>query len=80
VPAPASTRIAFADNFQNEQRQRRKDEASSGNGWAHRHFTHVDSDPEYQQLSAMLHDKLTPAHEDAYVYKGEQQQAQAQAE
>ncbi|GFZ48928.1 Protein KES1 [Saitozyma sp. JCM 24511] len=66
--------------IENEQRQRRKDEASSGNGWAHRHFTHVDSDPEYQQLSAMLHDKLTPAHEDAYVYKGDQAQVQAQAQ
>ena len=33
-------------------------------------FEHVESDEDYRQLADMLHDKLTPAHEDAYVFKG----------
>ncbi|WVR04237.1 hypothetical protein IAU60_001237 [Kwoniella sp. DSM 27419] len=55
--------------IENEQRQRRKDETASNTPWAHLHFDHVDSDPDYQMLSALLHDKLTPPHEDAYVFK-----------
>ncbi|KIR37886.1 oxysterol binding protein [Cryptococcus deuterogattii 99/473] len=55
--------------IENEQRQRRKDEAAAGITWQHVHFTHVDSDEEYQSLAELLHDKLTPAHEDAYVFK-----------
>ncbi|OCF33954.1 oxysterol binding protein [Kwoniella heveanensis BCC8398] len=55
--------------IENEQRQRRKDEAAGNTTWSHLHFDHVDSDPDYQMLSALLHDKLTPAHEDAYVFK-----------
>ncbi|WRT65257.1 uncharacterized protein IL334_002200 [Kwoniella shivajii] len=58
-------------NIENEQRQRRKDEASSSRSWEHLHFTHVESDSDYQVLSALLHDKLTPPHEDAYVFKPE---------
>ncbi|OCF59364.1 oxysterol binding protein [Kwoniella mangroviensis CBS 10435] len=57
--------------IENEQRQRRKDETTNSTTWEHLHFTHVDSDSDYQFLSALLHDKLTPAHEDAYVFKPE---------
>lgn len=57
--------------IENDQRQRRKDEQASNQAWQHVHFTHVDSDGDYQQLAALLHDKLTPAHEDAYVFKGD---------
>ncbi|RXK39841.1 oxysterol binding protein [Tremella mesenterica] len=56
--------------IENDQRQRRKDEAAKGESWKPNHFIHLDEDPEYQQLAAMLDDKLTPAHEDGYVYKG----------
>ncbi|ORY23799.1 hypothetical protein BCR39DRAFT_342377 [Naematelia encephala] len=56
--------------IENDQRQRRRDEVAEGTSWQLVHFTHVDSDPEYQKLSNMLHDKLTPAHEDAYIFKG----------
>ncbi|OWZ68589.1 hypothetical protein AYX14_00792 [Cryptococcus neoformans] len=55
--------------IENEQRQRRKDEVAAGITWQHVHFTHVDSDEEYRSLAELLHDKLTPAHEDAYVFK-----------
>lgn len=58
------------EGWQNEQRQRRKDEAAAGTSWQLVHFNHVDSDSEYQKLSGLLHDKLTPSHEDAYVFKG----------
>ncbi|WWC67438.1 uncharacterized protein I206_101346 [Kwoniella pini CBS 10737] len=57
--------------IENEQRQRRKDETANNTAWNHLHFTHVESDPDYQFLSALLHDKLTPPHEDAYVIKPE---------
>ncbi|WWD21854.1 hypothetical protein CI109_106342 [Kwoniella shandongensis] len=56
--------------IENDQRQRRKDEAAASSNWQHAHFTYVDSDPEYQSLAALLHDKLTPAHEDGYIFKG----------
>jgi hypothetical protein len=62
-----------ADNhpqLQNDQRQRRKDEAAQNLPWQLVHFNHVESDGEYSRLAGMLHDKLTPAHEDAYVFKG----------
>ncbi|KAI9635689.1 uncharacterized protein MKK02DRAFT_36807 [Dioszegia hungarica] len=55
--------------IENEQRQRRKDEAAANGTWDLWHFTHVDAEPEYGRLSTMLHDKLTPAHEDAYIFK-----------
>jgi len=56
--------------IENEQRQRRKDESAAGSSWELVRFRHVDSDPEYQKLAAMLRDKLTPSHEDAYIFKG----------
>ncbi|WVQ83762.1 hypothetical protein IAT38_005906 [Cryptococcus sp. DSM 104549] len=55
--------------IENDQRQRRKDETTAGTPWQHLHFTHVDEDQEYQLLAAQLHDKLTPAHEDGYIFK-----------
>ncbi|WWC58927.1 uncharacterized protein I303_101472 [Kwoniella dejecticola CBS 10117] len=59
------------NRIENEQRQRRKDETAANTTWEHLHFSHVDSDSDYQFLSALLHDKLTPPHEDAYVIKPE---------
>ncbi|KAK1926347.1 hypothetical protein DB88DRAFT_481513 [Papiliotrema laurentii] len=56
--------------IENEQRQRRRDEAAAESSWQLVRFEHVDSDPDYQKLADMLHDKLTPAHEDAYIFKG----------
>lgn len=55
--------------IENEQRGRRKDELAAGKTWELVRFTHVDSDPDYQRLAAMLHDKLTPTHEDAYIFR-----------
>ncbi|WWC87414.1 uncharacterized protein L201_002303 [Kwoniella dendrophila CBS 6074] len=57
--------------IENDQRQRRKDETANNTTWQYLHFTHVDSDSDYQFLSALLHDKLTPPHEDAYVFRPE---------
>ena len=54
---------------QNDQRQRRKDEQAAGTPWELWHFQHVEEDAEYQRLADMLHDKLTPAHEDGYLFK-----------
>lgn len=31
--------------FQNEQRQRRRDEAAAGTTWGLKHFEHIDEDP-----------------------------------
>ncbi|KAL7420715.1 Oxysterol-binding protein 4 [Cryptotrichosporon argae] len=56
--------------IENDQRQRRKDEAAAGSPWPLKHFEHVDSDKDYQKLADLLHDKLTPPTEDAYVFKG----------
>ncbi|TYJ55140.1 hypothetical protein B9479_004177 [Cryptococcus floricola] len=57
--------------IENDQRQRRKEEEASNQPWQHVNFTHVESDLEYQQLAGLLHDKLTPPHEDGYIYKGD---------
>ncbi|KAI5450192.1 Oxysterol-binding protein 4 [Naganishia albida] len=54
--------------IENEQRQRRKDEAASGQPWQLRLFEHVDSDPVYKQLAA--HVKGIPSEEDAYIFRG----------
>lgn len=56
--------------IENEQRQRRKDEQAAGDTWKLWNFEHVESDPKFQELAAMLHDKSQPATEDAYVYTG----------
>ncbi|GAC73112.1 hypothetical protein PANT_8d00068 [Moesziomyces antarcticus T-34] len=53
--------------IENEQRQKRKDEAAAGTPHQLEHFVHVDDDQEYAQLAAMF--KGQPAHEDAYRKK-----------
>lgn len=53
---------------QNEQRQRRKDEAAAGQPWQLKYFEHVDSDPVYKQLAAQV--KGIPSEEDAYIFRG----------
>ncbi|KAH9477070.1 Protein KES1 [Psilocybe cubensis] len=54
--------------IENEQRQRRKDEAAEGTTWQLRHFDHQDSDPIYEQLGRVA--KLVPPTEDMYIFKG----------
>lgn len=56
--------------IENEQRQRRRDELAAGETWQLWNFDHVDSDPKFQELVALLHDKSQPTTEDAYVYTG----------
>ncbi|KAH7924351.1 Oxysterol-binding protein [Leucogyrophana mollusca] len=53
--------------IENEQRQRRKDEAAAGTMWELKHFTHIDSDPVYERLGKLF--KANPATEDGYVYQ-----------
>lgn len=60
--------FAFCFVYQNEQRQRRKDEAASGVQWQNKLFAHVASDPTYRALAKTV--KGIPDDEDAYVYKG----------
>jgi len=52
--------------IENEQRQRRRDEAAAGTTWALKHFKHINEDPTYERLAAMF--SGNPATEDAYVY------------
>lgn len=56
--------------IENEQRQRRKDEAAAGTAWELVRFTHIESDPDYEHLAALSGDKYLPATEDAYTFKG----------
>ncbi|TFK47204.1 Oxysterol-binding protein [Heliocybe sulcata] len=53
--------------IENEQRQRRKDEAAAGTKWQLKHFAHVDSDPTYEKLGKLF--KASPPTEDAYVFQ-----------
>lgn len=53
--------------IENEQRQRRKDEASAGTPWELKHFVYVESDPDYAAVGK--HFTGAPATEDVYVYK-----------
>ncbi|CEL59175.1 Protein KES1 OS=Ustilago maydis (strain 521 / FGSC 9021) GN=KES1 PE=3 SV=1 [Rhizoctonia solani AG-1 IB] len=53
--------------IENEQRQRRKDEATAGTPWQLKHFVHVDSDEDYEKLGKLF--KAAPATEDVYVYQ-----------
>jgi len=48
--------------IENEQRQRRKDEAAAGTTWQLKHFAHVEDDPIYDRLGRLA--KLTPPTED----------------
>ncbi|KAH0833979.1 hypothetical protein J3R83DRAFT_11197 [Lanmaoa asiatica] len=52
--------------IENEQRQRRRDEAAAGTTWALKHFEHIDNDPTYEHLAALF--SGNPATEDTYVY------------
>ncbi|EPQ30126.1 uncharacterized protein PFL1_02243 [Pseudozyma flocculosa PF-1] len=53
--------------IENEQRNKRKDEAANGTPHQLEHFVHVDDDQEYRQLAAKFGGK--PANEDAYRRK-----------
>ncbi|KAF8890646.1 hypothetical protein BD779DRAFT_239667 [Infundibulicybe gibba] len=54
--------------IENEQRQRRKDEAAAGTTWPMKHFKHIESDPVYERLGKLA--KIAPPTEDAYVFQG----------
>ncbi|KAJ9107145.1 hypothetical protein QFC19_002805 [Naganishia cerealis] len=54
--------------IENEQRQRRKDEASAGQPWQLKLFDYVESDPVYKQLAS--HVKGIPCEEDGYIFRG----------
>ncbi|KAH9834466.1 Oxysterol-binding protein [Rhodofomes roseus] len=53
--------------IENEQRQRRKDEAAAGTTWQLKYFDHIDSDPTYERLGKLF--KANPPTEDAYIYR-----------
>lgn len=53
--------------IENEQRQRRKDEAAAGTTWQLKHFTHIEHDDIYERLGKLV--KITPPNEDAYQFK-----------
>ncbi|CAE6407384.1 unnamed protein product [Rhizoctonia solani] len=53
--------------IENEQRQRRKDEAAAGAPWQLKHFVHVDNDEEYEELGKKF--QAVPPTEDVYVYQ-----------
>jgi len=57
--------------IENEQRQRRKEEAAAGTPWQLIHFKHVESDPDYEALVGAIkeHSTVVPM-EDGYVFKG----------
>jgi hypothetical protein len=54
--------------IENDQRQRRRDEQANGTTWPLKHFDPEESDPIYERLGRVV--KITPATEDAYVFKG----------
>ncbi|KAG2123434.1 hypothetical protein DEU56DRAFT_51531 [Suillus clintonianus] len=60
------TAATFKGKIENEQRQRRRDEAAGGTTWELKHFKHVDNDPVYERLGRLF--KANPPTEDAYVY------------
>jgi len=53
--------------IENEQRQRRKDEASAGTTWQLKHFTHLQSDPVYERLGKLA--KLNSQTDDKFEFK-----------
>ncbi|KAF8626690.1 hypothetical protein AX15_004774 [Amanita polypyramis BW_CC] len=53
--------------IENEQRQRRKDEASVGTTWQLKHFTHVENDLVYERLAKIANSNLPS--EDTYEFK-----------
>ncbi|KAF9445032.1 oxysterol binding protein [Macrolepiota fuliginosa MF-IS2] len=54
--------------IENEQRQRRKDEAAAERKWELKHFRHQESDPIYERLGRMA--KFNPPEEDFYEFVG----------
>jgi len=54
--------------IENEQRQRRRDEAASSTCWQLKHFKHIENDPTYERLGKLF--KANPPTEDAYVFIG----------
>ncbi|KAH9009685.1 Oxysterol-binding protein [Lactarius pseudohatsudake] len=53
--------------IENEQRQRRRDEAAASTTWQLKHFVHHDEDPLYERLGRQF--KALPPTEDTYVYQ-----------
>jgi len=53
--------------IENEQRQRRRDEAAAGTTWQLKHFVHEDNDPVFERLGK--HFKANPPTEDMYVFQ-----------
>jgi len=53
--------------IENEQRQRRRDEAAAGTTWELKHFVHHDDDRLYERLGKLF--KAVPPTEDVYVYQ-----------
>ncbi|KAH9990363.1 Oxysterol-binding protein [Russula vinacea] len=53
--------------IENEQRQRRRDEAAAGTTWELKHFVHQDDDPLYERLGKLF--KTIPPTEDMYIYQ-----------
>jgi len=53
--------------IENEQRQRRRDEAAASTSWQLKHFVHEDEDRLYERLGRLF--KVNPPTEDAYVYQ-----------
>ncbi|KAG8943337.1 Oxysterol binding protein, partial [Tulasnella sp. 408] len=53
--------------IENEQRQRRKDEAAAETPWQLKYFTHIDEDPTYTKLVKLC--KGVPEKEDAYIFQ-----------
>ncbi|KAJ8075027.1 Oxysterol-binding protein 4 [Marasmius tenuissimus] len=53
--------------IENEQRQRRKDEAAAGTSWKLKHFEHIDNDPLYERLGKI--GKIVPPTDDTYVFQ-----------
>ncbi|KAG8989043.1 Oxysterol binding protein, partial [Tulasnella sp. 427] len=53
--------------IENEQRQRRKDEAGAGTPWQLKYFTHIEEDPKYTKLAKLFKGGLEK--EDAYIFQ-----------
>jgi len=52
--------------IENDQRQKRRDEASASTAWQLKHFKHEDSDPVYERLGKLVN--ITPSEEDFYQF------------
>ncbi|KAG6890200.1 hypothetical protein C0995_010211 [Termitomyces sp. Mi166 len=54
--------------IENDQRQRRRDEAAAGTTWQLKHFKRVENDPIYERLARLV-PKLAPSTEDCYAFQ-----------